>query len=201
MSTIDFYYDYSSPYGYLAAEQIEALASRLGVQTLWRPILLGAVFKHTGSQPLTQAPLKGEYALRDFRRSAAFYGVPYRPPSRFPIPTVSAARATLWARQHAPERYKTLALAFFRAYFREDRDLSDAAVVAEIVAAQGLDATRVMAAIGEEAIKTALKDEVEQAIARGVFGSPYFIVAGEPFWGADRLPMLAAWIERGGWNY
>ncbi|MCS6997372.1 MAG: 2-hydroxychromene-2-carboxylate isomerase [Casimicrobiaceae bacterium] len=202
MKPLDFYFDFSSPYGYLAAEQIEALAARTGRQVTWRPILLGAVFKITGAAPLTTSPLKSDYALKDFRRSAAYYGVPYRAPSHFPIVTVQAARATLWAREHAPERYKALALAFFRAYFREDRDLSQAEVVAEVLGREGFDAQAVLAACGEEAVKAALRTEVDAAIARGVFGSPFFIAEdGEPFWGADRLPMLEAWLTRGGWAY
>lgn len=202
MPTIDFYFDYSSPYGYLAAEQIEAVAARAGAMVTWRPILLGAVFRVTGGQPLTQAPLKGDYSARDFRRSAAFYGVPYRPPSMFPILTVQAARATLWARTHAPDRYRALALAFYRAYFRDDRDLSQSEVVADVLRREGFDADAVLAACSGEALKAELKAEVDQGIARGVFGSPYFIVDGvEPFWGADRLPMLEAWLSRGGWSY
>lgn len=202
MAAIDFYYDYSSPYGYLAAEQVEAVAARAGASVTWRPILLGAVFKVTGGQPLTAAPLKSDYALRDFRRSAAFYGVPYRAPSVFPILTVQAARATLWARTHATDRHKSLALAFYRAYFREDRDLSQSEVVADVLRREGFDADAVLAACAGEALKAELKAEVDGAIARGVFGSPYFIVDGsEPFWGADRLPMLEAWLARGGWSY
>lgn len=200
--SIDFYFDFGSPYGYLAAEQIEAVAVRAGAEVVWRPILLGAIFKTTGGAPLTDSPLKGEYALRDFRRSAAFYGVPYRQPSRFPIGTVLAARAILWARTHAAARYKALALAFYRAYFREDRDLSQSEVVADVLRREGLDADAVLAACAEEALKAELKAEVDQAIAQGVFGSPTFIVDGaEPFWGADRLPMLEAWLARGGWSY
>lgn len=198
---IDFYYDYSSPYGYLAAEQIEAVAARHGAAVAWRPVLLGAVFKVTGARPLTEAPLKGTYSAADFRRSAAFYGVPYSPPARFPISTIAAARATLWARAEAPERYKALALAFFRAYFRDGRALDEPDVVAAVAAENGFDAVQMMAAISSDAIKAALKQEVDEAIARGVFGSPYFFVGNEPFWGADRLPMLEAWIARGGWAY
>ncbi|MFN3629264.1 MAG: 2-hydroxychromene-2-carboxylate isomerase [Casimicrobiaceae bacterium] len=199
---MDFYFDFGSPYGYLAAAQIEALAERTGVRVTWRPILLGAVFKTTGGAPLTEAPLKGAYALRDFRRSAAFYGLPYRQPSRFPIGTVLAARATLWARTHAADRYKALALAFYRAYFVDDRDLSQSEVLSEVLGREGFDAEAVLAACAEEALKAELKAEVDAAIARGVFGSPFFITnEGEAFWGADRLPMLEAWLTRGGWSY
>lgn len=199
---LDFYFDLCSPYGYLAAEQIEGLAERTGVTVTWRPILLGAVFKVTGGAPLTESPLKGDYAVRDFRRSAAFYGVPYRQPSRFPIGTVLAARAILWARTHAAARYKALALAFYRAYFREDRDLSQSEVVADVLAREGFHADAVLAACAEEALKAELKAQVDGAIARGVFGSPFFITdGGEAFWGADRLPMLEAWLARGGWSY
>src|SRR5688572_6519084 len=90
---IDFYFDFSSPYGYLASTKIEDIAARHGRSVLWRPILLGAVFKTTNQQPLTTIPVKGDYAKRDFERSARLAGVPFRQPSKFPISTTAPARA------------------------------------------------------------------------------------------------------------
>jgi 2-hydroxychromene-2-carboxylate isomerase len=92
-AAIDFYFDFSSPYGYIAAAKIDALAAKHGRGVNWRPMLLGAAMKVTGGAPLPQIPLKGVYAKRDFVRSAQFHGVPFRIPSSFPISTIAAVRA------------------------------------------------------------------------------------------------------------
>ena len=105
---IDFYFDFSSPYGYLAAEMIEALGQRVSRAVNWHPILLGVVFKATGGQPLTMAPMKGPYSENDLRRSAAFYGVPFKTPSVFPIATQNPARAVLWMQEKHPAHAKNL---------------------------------------------------------------------------------------------
>ena len=94
---IDFYFDFSSPYGYLASQKIEALAAKHGRAVDWRPILLGVIFRQTGTAPLTEIPLKGDYARRDFGRSARFHGLAeFRMPSRFPTPSQAPARIVLW---------------------------------------------------------------------------------------------------------
>ncbi|MEO7254641.1 MAG: 2-hydroxychromene-2-carboxylate isomerase [Casimicrobium sp.] len=198
---IDFYFDFSSPYGYLAAEMIEALGQRVNRAVNWHPILLGVVFKSTGGQPLTMAPMKGPYSENDFRRSAAFYGVPYKAPSVFPIATQNPARAVLWMQEKHPAHAKKFTLELYRAFFRGDRDISKLDVIGDIAAGLGYNADEVIAATQSDDIKGKLKANVEAAIAKGIFGSPFFIVDGEQFWGADRLPMLEAWLTKGAWNY
>ncbi len=125
---IDFYFDFSSPYGYFASAKIDALAKRYGRTVLWRPFLLGVVFKTTGNAPLTDQPLKGKYARRDFLRCAAYYGVPFKMPSTFPIATLAPARAVYWAQAIDRPKASLLAKALFHAYFAEDRDIADASV-------------------------------------------------------------------------
>ncbi len=198
---IDFYFDFSSPYGYLAAEMIEEFGHRVNRAVNWHPILLGVVFKATGGQPLTMAPMKGPYSENDFRRSAAFYGVPYKAPSVFPIATQNPARAVLWMQEKHPAHAKKFALELYRAFFRGDRDISKLDVIGDISAGLGYSADEVIAATQSEDIKSKLKANVEAAIATGIFGSPFFIVDGEQFWGADRLPMMEAWITKGAWKY
>ena len=198
---IDFYFDFSSPYGYLAAEMIEALGQRVNRAVNWHPILLGVVFKSTGGQPLTMAPMKGPYSENDFRRSAAFYGVPYRAPSVFPIATQNPARAVLWMQEKHPAHAKKFTLELYRAFFRGDRDISKLDVIGDIAAGLGYSAEEVVAATQSDDIKSKLKTNVEAAMAKGIFGSPFFIVDGESFWGADRLPMLEAWVTKGAWKY
>jgi 2-hydroxychromene-2-carboxylate isomerase len=197
-SPIDFYFDFSSPYSFLAAEQIEALAARHGRAVTFRPILLGIVFKTAGSAPLTeQYGPKARYSEHDFERSARFAGVRYRHPSKFPIGAVGASRAVLWLQQHRPEKANEFVRAVFRAFFQDDRDISDAAVVAQIAQSIGLDGPALMEAAQTPPIKDELRRRVEEAVAFGVFGAPTIVVDGEVFWGNDRLPQIERWLASG----
>lgn len=196
---LDFWFDYSSPYSYLLAEQIEALASRFGRRVRWRPILLGPVFQATGSAPLTmQYPPKAAYALRDFARSARFLGLPYRQPDNFPQATQYAARATYWLQENAADRATPFALDCFRALFVHNADLSALPTVLEIAAKHGVDREILAAAVQGQALKSRLRAACEEALILGVFGAPYVLVDGEAFFGADRLPQLERWLESGG---
>jgi len=196
---LEFYFDFSSPYGYIAATRIEDLAARHGRSTVWRPILLGAVFKLTGQQPLTTIPLKGSYAQHDMARTARRLGVPFRMPGKFPISTTAPCRAYYWLHNQDPAAARQLAQALYRAYFAEDRDISNPEVTANVAAKLGHDKSAVAQALNDAAVKERLKTEVDAAIERGVFGSPYFIVDGEPFWGSDRLDQIEEWLTKGGW--
>lgn len=196
---LEFYFDFSSPYGYFAATRIDALAARHGRSVLWRPILLGAVFKVTGQQPLVSIPLKGGYATRDLQRSARWFGLPFRIPSSFPVATTAPCRAFYWLHDRDPAAAAILARALYHAYFAEDRDLSDPAVTIDVAAALGHDRDAVSQALNDPAVKNRLKQEVDAAIARGVFGSPYIVVDGEPFWGSDRLDQIEQWLANGPW--
>lgn len=196
---IDFYFDFSSPYGYFGSCRIDALAAKYDREVVWRPILLGAVFKLTGGQPLPTIPLKSDYARRDILRCARYYGIPFRIPSRFPVATQAPARAIYWVWDQDPPRAKALAAALLRAYFVEDRDISSPEVTAETAATVGIEREALLAALQEPAVKERLRTETDAAIARGVFGSPFFIVDDEPFWGADRMDQLEHWLKTGGW--
>lgn len=195
---IDFYFDFSSPYGYLAAERIDELAARHGRKVRWHPILLGAIFKSTGSVPLTSSPFKAAYSLRDFARSARFMGIPYRHPDRFPLPTQLAARAYYWLHSQDCPLARQFARRIYRALFVDNRDISDTPTVLEQAAALGIDPAALAEQIGAEQWKERLRSATETALQRGVFGSPTFIVDDEPFFGADRLPQLERWLETGG---
>ena len=196
-NSIDFYFDYSSPYGYLAAMKIDDLAAGHGRSVNWKPILLGAVFKVTGAQPLPNLPLKGDYAKRDFARSARFLGIPFKFPSRFPISSQAPARAFYWVNERDPAAARNLAKALYRAYFVADRDISSPEVTADVAATLGLKRDEVLAAINDPAVKDRLKNEVDAAIRLGVFGSPYIVIDGEPFWGVDRFGQIERWLGTG----
>ena len=192
---IDFYFDFSSPYGYLASTEIDGLAARHSRSVTWRPFVLGAAFKLTGQRALTEQPLRGDYARRDFARSARLLGVPFKLPEPFPFFALAASRACYWV--EAPSQAKALAKAVYHAAFGEGRDITPVAVVAEI--ARGLGIQGLEQGVEQPATKAALRDATDQALARGVFGSPFFIVEGEPFWGHDRLDQLDRWLATGGW--
>jgi 2-hydroxychromene-2-carboxylate isomerase len=196
---IEFYFEFSSPYGYIASQQVDDVGLRLGREVAWHPFLLGPVFKATGQGPLVDVPMKGDYSRHDFARSARFHGVPFRMPSKFPIGSVAALRAFYWVQDRDPAQARALAKSLYSAFFTADRDISAPETVVEIAAAGGIDGAALAVALADPAVKDRAKAAVDAALAKGVFGSPYFIVDGEPFWGNDRIPMLEAWVKRGGW--
>ncbi|HTS53186.1 MAG TPA: 2-hydroxychromene-2-carboxylate isomerase [Burkholderiales bacterium] len=195
---IEFYFDFSSPYGYFGATRISQLAANYGRALVWRPFLLGAVFKVTGSGPLPSVPLKGPYSKHDMSRCARFLDIPFTFPDPFPISTQAPARAIYWLEQRAPQRIEAAVLALYRAYFVDGRDISSPQTTADVLATLGLDGAEVLAAVGEPALKERLRNETQTAVERGVFGSPYVFVDGEPFWGHDRLDQVERWLKTGG---
>lgn len=198
-AAVDFYFDFSSPYGYLASAFIDDIAARHGREVAWHPILLGPVFKTSGNSPLVGQPLKGTYAVHDFPRTARYLKVPFVLPSPFPIATVAAARAFYWIHDRDAAQAKALARALFSRFYTEGKDISAAEIVVDVAALIGVDGNTLSAALGEQAVKDRLRDEVDAAIAHGVCGSPFFIIDGEPFWGSDRLAQVEEWLRTGGW--
>ena len=196
---IDFYFEFASPYGYLASTQIEELGAGHGRDVAWHPIMLGAAFKETGARPLMQTPLKGPYLRQDVPRFARLLGVPFREPPVMPANSLAASRAFVWLELDDPALAKRLAQAVFRAHWGEGRDIGTPGQVAEIAAPLGVERGAMLEAVADPLIKDRLKQATAVAIERGVFGSPFIFVDGEPFWGADRLDQVDAWLARGGW--
>jgi 2-hydroxychromene-2-carboxylate isomerase len=195
---IDFYFDFSSPFSYFAAMRIEELAARHGRKVNWHPVLLGVVFKTTGGRALTAIPIKGEYSLRDFERTARFHGIAYRHPAVFPVPTQAAARAMLWMRDRLGEdEAADFAKAVYQAYFVDGVDISDPGNVARIAQQFGIDPASLAEGLNSPELKARLNDLIERAMARGMFGAPFMIADGEPFWGFDRFGQLEAFLENG----
>lgn len=193
--SIDFYFDFSSPYGYLASTQIDDLAKRHKREVAWHPFLLGAAFKVTGQKPLVEQPLRGAYHAHDFVRSARLLGVPFRLPEKFPFFGLAASRAFYWL--GGGDKAKQLAKSVFHAAFGEGRDVTPIPEVAALARDLGIDGLEQ----GIELLETKEKLRVvtDQAIAEGIFGSPFFIVDGEAFWGHDRLAQVDRWVATGGW--
>ena len=194
---IDFYFDFSSPYGYLASEQIEALAARHGRAVMWHAIVLDAQFQPQGGVKIPAALMRTDYVKRDTERSAAFLGIPYAEPAQYPVHTEHAARAFQWLSDRNPDEARAFAHAVFRAYFVEGRNIAETGVLLDIADTLKLDRDEVSAAFSDSATKARIKAEIDLAEARGVFGSPFFIVEGEAFWGNDRFHQLERWLEKG----
>jgi len=196
---ITFYFDFSSPYGYVAAQLIAPIATRHRRDVLWRPVLLGAIFKSTGGRPLRELGLKWDYSRHELARAARRHNFPFVVPERFPFPAVAASRAFYWLEATDPGHAAPFARAVFRAAFAEGRDMSLPIAVAATAATVGIDDAALMSALDDQRWKDRVRAETDQALAQGVFGSPFFVIDGEPFWGAERLPEIDAWLASGGW--
>jgi 2-hydroxychromene-2-carboxylate isomerase len=196
---IEFWFDFSSGYAYFAALEIDALAARHGRQVAWRPYMLGAAFKVTGASGLSRTPLKGDYARHDWQRIARRRGVPFRPPPDHPIVQIPATRAYYWIERGRPDLAHDFGRAAFRAYFGEGRDLRVPEALADLAAPLGIARKELLDGLVDPEIKEVAKAASDEALSKNVFGSPFLIVDGEPFWGWDRLPMLEEWLTRGGW--
>jgi 2-hydroxychromene-2-carboxylate isomerase len=200
MSTpaIDFYVDFSSPYSYIASEWIEALAARHGRAVRWHAVLLGVTFQAAELKSPVSHPIKREYSLHDFERSARFAGVPFTLPEKFPVATQNAARVFWWLEESDPERAASWTRHGLRAYFtRGTVDLSNAEHLKALASEFGLDAAEAERVWTEPRWKSRLKTACDDAIAQGVFGAPFFIVDGEPFWGNDRRDQIERWLAGG----
>lgn len=192
---IEFWYEFASTYSYPAAMRVERMAEAAGVRVEWRPFLLGPLFhaqQGLTDSPFNAFPVKGQYMWRDMERVCAEEGLPLNHPSQFPRNSLLAARVAVaglddgWTPDFSRKVYE--------ANFVADQDISDPAVLTPLIEEVGGAAEAVLEAAGSDAVKARLKDHVNQAKARGVFGSPSFITAdGELFWGNDRLEQALAW--------
>lgn len=186
MATLEFFYDFTSPYTYLASTQVEAVAARAGADVRWRPFLLGGVFKATGNRAPLETPAKGRHMLVDLQRWAHRLGVPLRFPGAFPIPTVLALRCALAA--EARGKLVPFSQAVFRAAWVEAQDVSSPEVLAGLAVDLDLDGAALVAAA--PGFKEALVRNTAEAVERGAFGAPTFFVGEAMFVGNDRLDFV-----------
>lgn len=201
---IDFYFDFLSSYGYFASLRIEEIAQRHGRTVQWHSMLLGvSVMKVMGLKPLLETPLKGDYVLRDAARYMRLHGLTLArkisDPMMDPRP---AARAFYWVRRHHLGAEAAFARAVYDRYWRLGKDLSLPHEIADIAAQDpslGIDPDALQAGQASEASRQDLREAVALSVDKGVFGSPFILVDGEPFWGSDRLELLDQWLARGGW--
>jgi len=196
---IEFYFDFSSPYGYLGAQRIDAIGAEFGRVVVWRPILLGVIFKATGQSPLVSQNLRGPYAARDMARSARKLGVKFGLPEGFPFSSLYTCRIFYWLDGQSPETAKTYARAVYSAGFTEGKASGDPEVATDLAVGLGHERAAVTAGMQDPAVKERVRSETQAAMDKGVFGSPFMIVDGEPFWGNDRLGEMREWLQTGGW--
>jgi 2-hydroxychromene-2-carboxylate isomerase len=196
-TAIEFSFDFSSPYSYIASEWVEALAARHGRTVDWKAILLGVTFQAAELKSPVSHPIKREYSLHDFERSARFAGVPFKLPEPFPIPTQNAARLFWWLKDLRPASAAPWARHCLRAYFTRNVNLADAAALQQLAAEFGIDPAEAEAVWTSPEWKARLRQACDEAVARGVFGAPFFIVDGEPFWGNDRRAQIERWLVDG----
>jgi len=196
---IEFYFDFSSPYGYLASTQIDAIGKQFNRAVSWRPYLVGTAMKTTGHQPLANTPMISDYVFIDVPRFARLLGVPVCLPANFPVAATTASRAFYWLDEQDADRARAFARAVYHAYFGEGRDITKSEVLSSVAASLGIEAADMLAAAQSQAAKEKFRARNEAALGKGVFGSPFIVVDGEPFWGADRLDQVRRWLETGGW--
>ena len=183
------YWDFSSPFAYVGAKQVEEVARRTGARVSWHPLLLGGLFKSIGTAevPLaTFSAAKQRYILKDVERWAAYAGVPFRFPTRFPAQSLRALRVYLALPEAHRASYRDAVL---RACWADDRDISDDAVLSSCIADETV-ARAALASANSDVVKSELRNLTEAAAKRGVFGVPTFGVGRELFWGQDRLELV-----------
>ena len=196
---IDFYFDFLSPYGYFGSTQIEDLAKRQGYKVNWKVFLVGAAFKKTGQKSAAdRSTIYQQYGLRDVLRQAAYFGVSFKFPKVFGTSVLPPSRAYYWlydrdralARQYAQKVYQNV--------FVHNVDMRQSENLTPILNDLGLDSQEIIDWAGSDAGKERFRKETDTALDRGVFGSPYFFVGDNGFWGSDRLNTLEWWLATNG---
>jgi len=201
LPSLEFHFDFISPFGYFASLRIDEIAARHGREAEWQSMLVGvSVLKVMGLKPIPETPLKGEYARRDAERYCRRHAITLaREFGTKPANPLPAGRSFHWARRYSPERAKPLAQAIFAAYWTEGRDIGDLGTVLDIAEQSGLDRSALADAHASGEASDLLKAAVDRSLGKGVFGSPFFIVDGEPFFGVEKMELMEEWLATGGW--
>jgi len=189
---LEFFFDLSSPYSYLAATQMKPMAARHGAELVWKPMVLGAVFKATGNDMPARVAHKARWMGNDLARWAEHYGVAWRWSSHFPVNAIKAMRLILVDDAKAAD----VTLAAFSALWADDRDITTPDELSRIAERGGLEPAAALQAIETPAIKDRLRANTDEAIARGAFGAPTMFVGDEMHWGNDRLHFVEAALRR-----
>lgn len=188
--SVEFFYDFGSPASYLAFKRLPAIAAERGAQIVWRPMLLGGVFKAAGNASPVTVPAKGKWMMGDLQRWAAKSGVPFAFNPFFPINTLTLMRGATGLQMRQPADFARFNDMVFDAMWRTPRNLGDADVLAATLAEQGFDPQAFGALVADPEVKARLVATTEEAVQRGVFGAPTFFVGGEMHFGQDRLDFV-----------
>ncbi|MNE52955.1 2-hydroxychromene-2-carboxylate isomerase [compost metagenome] len=187
---MEFYFDLGSPATYLAYTQLPKICAQTDTRLVYIPLLLGGVFKATGNASPATIPAKGRYMFQDLDRYAKRYGVPLKFNPHFPINTLMLMRAVTGMQLRHPERFAAFLDCLFKAIWVEGRSLDEPATVAAVLSENGFNPQEVLALTADEEIKSALKDNTEKAVQRGVFGAPSMFVDNQLYFGQDRLDFV-----------
>jgi 2-hydroxychromene-2-carboxylate isomerase len=200
-ASLDFYFDFISPFGYLASLRVDDLAQKYGRDCHWHSMLLGiSVLKVMGLPPLTQIPLKGEYLGVDLKRYLRRHQLTLtRSRQMAPSNPIPAGRAFHWIDARDPALAKSAAKAILDAYWQQGSDIGSVEAVITIAERAGADATALRAGFASGEADRLLRAAVDRSLALGVFGSPFFIIDGEPFFGLEKMELAEEWLASGGW--
>ena len=190
MNTIEFFFDFGSPTTYLAHTQLPRLAAETGATLVYRPMLLGGVFKATGNASPVSVPAKGAWMGQDIALWARRYGVPFVFNRFFPINTLTLMRGAVGLQMKQPDLLKPYMDAVFDAMWVQPRDMGQPGEIAAVLAPLGITAEAFMALVGDPEVKAALIANTDEAVARGVFGAPTCFVGQAMFFGQDRLDFV-----------
>jgi 2-hydroxychromene-2-carboxylate isomerase len=195
---IRLYLDFASPYAYFAIDAADRLAAAHGRTVEWRPILVWAILKAQGVAPPMDSSARRAYFLADMTRSAAFYHTPYNHPAKFPLSSHRAARLYYAIGERDLALARLFGRALFTAYFVDRADISDEATLAALAANHGVDAPALREGLDGEVGRRRLAEAIDAGVTDGVCGSPFFLIDGEGFFGADRLPQIAWRLSQSG---
>ncbi len=190
---VEFYYDFSSPYTYIASCRIEKICEDNGAELEWKPFLLGGLFNETGVKPAREIESKFAYVKEDTKDSAKYYGVEFIFPELFPLNSVKTMRGAFAASEK--DKLVEYNHEMFRLYWTEGQDLSKDDILRDAVAGVGIDPDWFIGRIGEQEIKDRLREETSKAAQRGAFGAPTFFIGDKMFWGNDRLDFVDAYLK------
>ena len=187
MKSVEFYFDLGSPYSYLAYYRLLQIAEQQEIQVVYKPILLGGVFKATGNRSPIEVPVKGVYSILDMQRWAEYYQIQMQMNPHFPMNTLTLMRILTGVQLLHLEKFEQVLKLLFDAMFGTPQNLNEPAVLAEVLKPSGFSVEDIMSMVQSEVVKQKLITETEQAIQRGIFGAPTFFVGDEMYWGQDRL--------------
>ncbi len=187
-NSVEFFYDYSSPFSYFADCRLPAIAARRGAQILYRPTILGVLIVESGNQAPPAVPAKLKYMTADMRRWATKLNVPFVMNPAFPVRSITLMRAALVAQDTGV--FPQLHTALWRSMWVDGANLADPAVLTEVLNHVDLDGAAIVKATQDETIKARLKANCDEALARGAFGLPTFFIGDEMFFGNDRVDFV-----------